>query len=1095
MEDVLEHLQEKCESICSEYNEAISTKIKFENENNIMKNEIAEIKSHLSGEQGSIGVQQEIISKTNQEITDMKVNLKEMQYKLSEEESLKEDIEEENKEIETKWNCLLGQKEDVKGRLEDILKELSQKNKVFDSLNEVILENDEKISKSTAERRIVNEKTAKINEELQSGEAKLNYLSDTKKKLENIYDEMQMSTESEKKSKQELETTRRSLEMELKSSQLIVHDLDRQKQDMEQSILKMETEMRDCKEKLEKEEYSIGRNQKIIRELQSKEEKIESEIDIEKQCKLQAEIQRSDLAREAEKLVDHLDEANSNTFAQIEINNKLEVKAQEIRRDKEELNISWEATIHKLRKKHQEAYDEMSEQIDTLRKMKTKTERDIIAVEMEIHDTKTGHEKAANDVTLGEKNLRALKDNLTKLTKKIESDIESLKCMDDHNKKLVIGNGNKLENVKVLFNQTSSFEIENNSLGSLLDTAKRECDNEERERQSLLTKYRTVEHEYDGIKEQFDDEQMEKEETLQLLHKSLTDAAIWRNKYEKDVVEKIEDLEMTKIKLQTRLTESEDIIECQSKKLHTMEERKIITMRALEEITKKVEDMNYHYTQAEKRFKYLDKEVAEYKIKTDGMSQELMLSQTQCRNVAAELFRTKNGYEDALAKLDDVKKENLALATEIRDINEQINDGGRTIHVIENQRKKLEDEKLELGIILQDVETSLEEQENKVQELTLQSNLVKHDIEVRIKSMEDSFEVTKCNHSKAMDSLQQNLENISKAKAEAYRDKQNLEQTVIEVDAAFNQSQLKSIEVQNTAKKLQDDIRNKTILLEAENNAKEVTSANLISIERKLNTVRNSLEEGRSLLEQADRARRQNEQELGDTNEQLNDFTSHNASLLNTVRKLHGEISELKIEKQDVRDEVLVIEEKAKQYMMEAANLADELRSEQQNSAKAENEKKDTEVLLRELQNKVDDAEMNAIKWGEKMVAKLASRVKEVETELEIERRRHGDANKSFRKTQRGIHEYAIKMEENTKNSERMQNFVEKLQSQIMNYKKQIEEAEEIGSLNLSKFRRVEGDLMDTQDRAMLKEQMLAKLRGRASSVGPGRASSLGPHK
>eukprot|EP00091_Calanus_sinicus_P005051 TRINITY_DN15415_c0_g1_i1.p1 TRINITY_DN15415_c0_g1~~TRINITY_DN15415_c0_g1_i1.p1 ORF type:complete len:343 (+),score=84.62 TRINITY_DN15415_c0_g1_i1:257-1285(+) len=102
MEDVLEQLQEKCKSICSEYNEAISTKIKLENENNIMKNEIAEIKSHLSGEQGSIGVQQEIIAKTNQEITEMKVNLKEMQYKLSEEESLKEDIEEENKEIRNK---------------------------------------------------------------------------------------------------------------------------------------------------------------------------------------------------------------------------------------------------------------------------------------------------------------------------------------------------------------------------------------------------------------------------------------------------------------------------------------------------------------------------------------------------------------------------------------------------------------------------------------------------------------------------------------------------------------------------------------------------------------------------------------------------------------------------------------------------------------------------------------------------------------------------------------------------------------------------------------------------------------------------------
>ena len=123
----------------------------------------------------------------------------------------------------------------------------------------------------------------------------------------------------------------------------------------------------------------------------------------------------------------------------------------------------------------------------------------------------------------------------------------------------------------------------------------------------------------------------------------------------------------------------------------------------------------------------------------------------------------------------------------------------------------------------------------------------------------------------------------------------------------------------------------------------------------------------------------------------------------------------------DVHDEVLIIEEKAKQYMMEAANLADELRSEQQNSAKSEVDKKDTEVLVRELQVKVDDAEINAIKWGEKIVTKLAARVKEVETELEMERRRHGDANKGLRKSQRGIYEYSIKMEENTKNSERMQ--------------------------------------------------------------------------
>ena len=57
---------------------------------------------------------------------------------------------------------------------------------------------------------------------------------------------------------------------------------------------------------------------------------------------------------------------------------------------------------------------------------------------------------------------------------------------------------------------------------------------------------------------------------------------------------------------------------------------------------------------------------------------------------------------------------------------------------------------------------------------------------------------------------------------------------------------------------------------------------------------------------------------------------------MNSVRKLRGELSELKVEKEDVHEEVLVIEKKAKNYMMDAANLADELRSEQGNSPKAE---------------------------------------------------------------------------------------------------------------------------------------------------------------
>jgi myosin heavy chain 6/7 len=45
--------------------------------------------------------------------------------------------------------------------------------------------------------------------------------------------------------------------------------------------------------------------------------------------------------------------------------------------------------------------------------------------------------------------------------------------------------------------------------------------------------------------------------------------------------------------------------------------------------------------------------------------------------------------------------------------------------------------------------------------------------------------------------------------------------------------------------------------------------------------------------------------------------------------------------------------------------------------------------------------------------------------------------------------------EEDRKNAERMRDLVDKMQAQIRTYKKQIEEAEEIAAINLSKFRHV----------------------------------------
>ena len=54
---------------------------------------------------------------------------------------------------------------------------------------------------------------------------------------------------------------------------------------------------------------------------------------------------------------------------------------------------------------------------------------------------------------------------------------------------------------------------------------------------------------------------------------------------------------------------------------------------------------------------------------------------------------------------------------------------------------------------------------------------------------------------------------------------------------------------------------------------------------------------------------------------------------------------------------------------------------------------------------------------------------------------------------------------------------------QVKTYKKQIEEAEEIAALNLAKFRKVQADLEEAEERADLNEQILAKFKARGRSA------------
>merc|ERR1719411_2518216 len=128
--------------------------------------------------------------------------------------------------------------------------------------------------------------------------------------------------------------------------------------------------------KLEDEQSLVAKVQKSIKEQQARIEEMEEELEAERQGRAKAERQRSDLARELENLGERLTEASGATTAQIELNKKREAEVTKLRMDLEEAHIQQESTLVGLKKKHQDAISEMTEQIDQLTKMKGKIEKD-----------------------------------------------------------------------------------------------------------------------------------------------------------------------------------------------------------------------------------------------------------------------------------------------------------------------------------------------------------------------------------------------------------------------------------------------------------------------------------------------------------------------------------------------------------------------------------------------------------------------------------------------------------------------------------------------------------------------------------------------
>merc|ERR1711981_574401 len=489
--------------------------------------------------------------------------------------------------------------------------------------------------------------------------------------------------------------------------------------------------------------------------------------------------------------------------------------------------------------------------------------------------------------------------------------------------------------------------------------------------------------------------------------------------------------------------------------------------------------MEYERTHAaaiitEKRGRNFDKVVGEWKSKADDMMAELEASQAEGRNYNSEGFRIKAAWDEANEQLDVVRRENKNLADEIKDLLDQLGDGGRSIHELDKQRRRLEVEKEELQAALEEAEAALEQEENKVLRAQLELGQVRQEIDRKIHEKEEEFDNTRKNHHRAMDSLQASLEAESRAKSEALRIKKKLESDINELEIALDHANKANAEAHKSIKRYQGQLRDVESSYEEEKRGRIELAERAGLADRKANALQGELEESRSLLDSAEHGKKQCDLELAEARASVNDMTAINSKASGEKRSIEGAVHTLHAEIDDMLHQAKNSEEKAKKAMVDAARLADELRAEQDHTGTLMKTKRALETQLSELENKAADANEAAVRGGRAALAKLETRIRELEIELGNSQAHTAENMKGHQKTERRSKELQFQIDEDKKNQDRMAELASKLQQKIKTYKKQIEEAEEIAALNLAKFRKAQQELEETEDRAKMAEARLA---------------------
>ncbi|ETN57954.1 paramyosin [Anopheles darlingi] len=323
------------------------------------------------------------------------------------------------------------------------------------------------------------------------------------------------------------------------------------------------------------------------------------------------------------------------------------------------------------------------------------------------------------------------------------------------------------------------------------------------------------------------------------------------------------------------------------------------------------------------------------------------------------------------------------------------------------------------------------------------------------------------------------VEAETKLKSEVQRIKKKLQIQITELEMSLDVANHTNIELQKTIKRQSLQLTELQAHYEEIQRQLQSTVDQYGIAQRRIQSLTGELEEIRVNYDSSLRAKRQVEVSLEEATTRINELSVVNANYASLKAKLESELQTLAGDYEEVTRELRVSDERYQKIQVELKHTVELLHEEQERIVKIETIKKSLEVEVKQLSIRLEEVEVNAVAGSRRIINKLEARLRDIEVELDEERRKHAETIKILRKKERSVKEVYIQIEEDQKNIQILQDALEKANQKIAAYKRQLVEQEQTSQQSVTKVRRFQRELEAAEDRADVAESNLTLVRAK----------------